>query len=170
MNRAERRRLDKQIDKQAKRGQIPLQLFPDVGGPIEVTPAKLAMIRREIADDMINRYGDKVAIEQARLDGYNEGHEDGEKFAQQHYLLLLYISCGLALDATYGFKARRISKVWHKIDEVLGEMLHILDDGLPIDEVEAMFNARLMTRTGMEFGLTHSTDDLRNNEGYNGGA
>ena len=167
MTRAERRRIEREAKQMAKRGDVPLQLVQESIAPIEMTPARIAAMKREIADDLIRRSGDKFAIQQARMDGYEQGKADGQTIAERHYLRLLYICLGLALESTYGFKCRRISRVWHEIDNNMGEMLHLLDDGLPLDEIEEMYNSRLDRLTGMKFELTGSADDLRANDGYN---
>lgn len=164
MTRSERRRIEREVRKEAKKRPAErLDFLPGLQEPdlVKMTPARIATMKREIADDLIRMCGDKAAIEQARLDGYNEGREAGEKFAQQHYLVLTYVCMGLAMCEMYGFKAKRISKIWHKADAIYAEMLEMLDDDIPLEDVEEIFNKRLTDETGLVFGLTHSTDELR---------
>ena len=71
----------------------------------------------------------------------------------------------VAMSDCFGFRARRIARVWHKADEIYAQMLRQLDDGIPLDTVEELFNKRLMDETGLAFGLTNSAESLREQEG-----
>lgn len=160
MNRAQRRRLDREAKKKPLER---LESLPGMLAPVEMTPARIAAMKQEIAADLIRRSGDQVAIEQAKLEGYEKGHEDGERFAQEHYLKLVYTCMGLAMAELYGFRARRIAKVWHKADEIYGAILQRMDDeGMELDDLEEIMNLRMRNETGLSFDLTHSAEDLRN--------
>ena len=153
MGRAEYRR----AAKQAKKGNAITRIEPMT--TVEMSPARIAMMERRVADDLIRRYGDKAAIEYARRDGYEQGWSEGNENALKYYTAINFACIFMAASASFGFRSIRLDRIYNLANKYYNVIEGMIENGLDLDEAMLRIKVELAHRTG--FGLKIEEEEVR---------
>lgn len=141
MNRAERRRLDRE-NKKNKTVSTP------VFAPVYMSPARVAIERKNVAKEIEKKH---PVDEIVRQEIWNEGYDAACKETIDHYMHMCFIAVAFGMHDVYGFAAKRVMRVWQASYKYFDEMIGRQEAGETLTDLERELNERLDKEIGLKF-------------------
>lgn len=141
MNRAERRRLDRE----SKKGKT---VSTPIFAPVYMSPARVAMERKA----MLKEAEKNGKVDEAvKAEAYNDGYQKACDDTVGHYMHMCFVAIAFGLHDTYGFAAKRVMRVWQASSKYFNEMLDRQEAGENLMDIERELNERLDRDIGLKF-------------------